>query len=102
MGDLFCYHGEMQTLPISQVKSHLSELVDAASTTHEQVAITKNGVPAAMIIGIDEWEALQETLYWLSQEGTLAAVEEARQEAAAGETLSEEQIRTRFGIPRSA
>jgi prevent-host-death family protein len=92
----------MQTLPISQVKSHLNELVDAAATTHEQVTITKNGVPAALIVGIDEWEALQETLYWLSQHGTLDAVDEARRELAAGEGLSEQQIRSRFGTQRSA
>lgn len=92
----------MQTLPISQVKSHLNELVDAASTTHEQVTITKNGIPAALIVGIDEWEALQETLYWLSQEGTLEAVHDARREFAEGGGLSEEQIRARFGTQRSA
>ncbi len=94
--------GFMQTLPISQVKSHLNELVDAASTTHEQVTITKNGVPAALIVGIDEWEALQETLYWLSQHGTLDAVDEARRELADGGGLSEQQIRSRFGTQRTA
>ncbi|WP_372434408.1 type II toxin-antitoxin system Phd/YefM family antitoxin [Arthrobacter cavernae] len=57
----------MQTLPLSTVKARLSELVDAASVTHDQAVITKNGVPAAVIIGTDEWEALQETLFWLSQ-----------------------------------
>lgn len=92
----------MQTLPISQVKSHLNELVDAAATTHEQVTITKNGVPAAMIVGIDEWEALQETLYWLSQQGTLEAVDEARRELAAGDGLSEQEIRTRIATQRTA
>ncbi|MBO1737370.1 type II toxin-antitoxin system Phd/YefM family antitoxin [Leifsonia sp. TF02-11] len=92
----------MQTLPISQVKSHLNELVDAAATTHEQVTITKNGVPAAMIVGIDEWEALQETLYWLSQQGTLEAVSEARSELATGRGLSESEVRARFGTQRTA
>ncbi|WP_426623269.1 type II toxin-antitoxin system Phd/YefM family antitoxin [Leifsonia sp. McL0607] len=92
----------MQTLPISHVKSHLNELVDAAVTTHEQVTITKNGIPAALIVGIDEWEALQETLYWLSQEGTLEAVSAARSEIATGDGLSEQQIRSRFGTQRTA
>jgi antitoxin YefM len=91
----------MQTLPISQVKSHLSELVDAASATHEQITITKNGSPAAMIVGIDEWESLQETLYWLSQPRAAESVVAARAELADGEGLSEDQIRQQFGVPRS-
>ena len=56
----------MQTLPISEVKDRLNDLVDAASRTHEQVTITKNGTPVAVLIGMDEWESLQETLFWLS------------------------------------
>jgi prevent-host-death family protein len=60
----------MQTLPISKVKDKLNELVDAAATTREQVTITKNGSPAAVLIGVDEWESIQESLFWLSQRGS--------------------------------
>ncbi|MCY7413589.1 MAG: type II toxin-antitoxin system Phd/YefM family antitoxin [Salinibacterium sp.] len=35
-----------------------SSLVDFASLTHEPVTITKNGVSAAVLIGVEEWEAL--------------------------------------------
>jgi antitoxin YefM len=60
----------MQTLPISKVKDKLNELVDAAATTREQVTITKKGSPAAVLIGVDEWESIQESLFWLSQPQT--------------------------------
>ena len=43
----------MQTLPISKVKDKLNEFVDAVALTHEQVTITKNGSPAAVLIGAD-------------------------------------------------
>lgn len=69
---------DVQTLPISAVKDRLNELVDAASTTHEQVTITKNGSPAAVLIGADEWESIQETLFWLSQPGIHESIAEAR------------------------
>ncbi|HEY5854140.1 MAG TPA: type II toxin-antitoxin system Phd/YefM family antitoxin, partial [Aldersonia sp.] len=59
----------MQTLPISKVKDRLNEFVDAVALTREQITITKNGAPAAVLIGADEWESIQETLYWLSQPG---------------------------------
>ena len=90
----------MQTLPISKVKDRLNELVDSASQTHEQVTITKNGSPAAVLIGADEWDALQETLFWLSQDGNREAVATAREEIAAGEGLTEEQIRAEFAVPK--
>lgn len=78
----------MQTLSISKVKDKLSEFVDAVSTTREQVTITKNGSPAAMLVGIDEWESIQETLFWLSRPGALTDVDEARAEYERGQTTS--------------
>jgi antitoxin YefM len=90
----------MQTLPISKVKDRLNELVDSASTTHEQVTITKNGSPAAVLIGADEWDALQETLFWLSQDGNREAVAAARVEITNGEGLTEQQIRAEFGVAK--
>lgn len=95
------YNGNMQTLPLSTVKARLSELVDAASTTREEVVITKNGVPAAVIIGTDEWESLQETLFWLSQPGIREDLAQSKSDIAAGNTFSEEQIRAEFGVPKA-
>lgn len=89
----------MQTLPISAVKNRLNELVDAASTTHEQVTITKNGAPAAILIGADEWESIQETLFWLSQPGIHETIAEGRADIAAGRFSTEEQIRAEFNVP---
>lgn len=90
----------MQILPISRVKDKLSEYVDAVALTREQVTITKNGSPAAVLIGADEWESLQETLFWLSQPGALEDVDRARQELRAGDVASEDDIRAEFGVPR--
>lgn len=90
----------MQILPISAVKNRLSELVDAANVTREQVTITKNGSPAAVLVGADEWESLQETLFWLSQPGIKESMQAARAEIAPGEGLSEERIRAEFGVAK--
>ncbi len=90
----------MQTLPISKVKDRLNEFVDAVSMTHEQVTITKNGSPAAVLIGADEWESLQETLFWLSRPGILDDVARAQQDLATGTTAGEDEIRAEFGVPR--
>jgi prevent-host-death family protein len=90
----------MRTLPISKAKDKLDELVDAAALTREQVTITKNGSPAAVLIGADEWESLQETLFWLSQPGIRESLAEADADVAAGRVFDEEQIRAEFGVPK--
>jgi prevent-host-death family protein len=69
----------MQTLPISAAKSRLSELVDTAQLTREQYTITVNGSPAAMLVSVEEWESLKETLFWLSQAGIQASVAQSRE-----------------------
>jgi antitoxin YefM len=93
------YACDMQTLPISKVKDRLNDLVDAASITHEQVTITKNGTPAAVLIGMDEWESLQETLFWLSQPGIRESIGAAMSDVGAGLVQTQEQIRAEFNVP---
>lgn len=90
----------MQTLPISKAKDRLNELVDEAAGTHEHILITKNGLPAAVLVGADEWDSLQETLFWLSQPGIHTDLDTARREYAAGETLSEEAVRAKLNVPK--
>jgi antitoxin YefM len=52
----------MKTLSLSEVKMKLSSLVDAVYKTDEEVIITKNGSPAAVLISSDEFESWKETI----------------------------------------
>ena len=52
----------MKTLSLSEAKSKLSGLVDEVSRRDEEVVITKNGRPAAVLVSADEYESWQETL----------------------------------------
>jgi len=52
----------MKTLSLSEAKMKLSGLVDSVNSTDEEVVITKNGSPAAVLISPDEFESLKETL----------------------------------------
>ena len=88
----------MQTLPISKVNHRLNDLVDATSTTREQVTITNNGNSAAVLIGVDEWKSLQETLFWLSQPGIRESIDEATTDVTAGRVYPQAQIRAEFDV----
>ena len=90
----------MRTLPLSQVKDRLSELVESAQRTHDAVMITRNGSPVAVLVGIDEWDCMQETLYWLSQEGISASIAEGEQDVVSGRLVGEGELRAQFQPPQ--
>ena len=52
----------MKTLSLSEAKMKLSRLVADVRATDEEVVITKNGSPAAVLVSPDEFESLKETL----------------------------------------
>jgi len=52
----------MKTLSISEAKMKLSALIDSIGVTDEEVIITKNGRPAAVLVSPDEFEGWRETL----------------------------------------
>jgi prevent-host-death family protein len=52
----------MRTLSLSEAKMKLSELIDRVYSTDEEVVITKNGRPAAVLISPDEFESWKETI----------------------------------------
>jgi prevent-host-death family protein len=52
----------MKTLSLSEAKMKLSALIESVQNTDDEVIITKNGSPAAVLISSDEYESWQETL----------------------------------------
>ena len=91
------------TLPLSSVKAHLSELVDRVEDQHDRVVLTRNGKPAAVLISHDDLESLEETLSILSDPALMAQIHESEQAFAGGEqgtTLAE--LRTELQNRRDA
>ena len=52
----------MNTLSVSEAKMKLSSLVETVRKTDEEVVITKNGRPVAVLVSPDEFESWHETL----------------------------------------
>ena len=64
----------MKTLSLSEAKMKLSGLVDAVYKTDEEVVITKNGAPAAVLISPDEFEGWKETVAIRSDADLMAEI----------------------------
>jgi antitoxin YefM len=86
-----------RTLPLANVKAHLSEIVDQVESAHDRVILTRNGRPTAIILSPDDLEAMEETLDLLSRPGALGEINRAREEADDGSYLSAADLRARFG-----
>ena len=52
----------MKVLPLSEVKMKLSQLVEEVSSLDEEITITRNGKPVAIIVSPDEFDSWKETL----------------------------------------
>ncbi len=52
----------MNTMSVSEAKMKLSALVDSVKQTDEEVIITKNGRPVAVMVSPDEFESWRETI----------------------------------------
>lgn len=78
----------MTVEPLRAVRDHLSEFVDRAEREHERVVVTRNGRPAAVLIGYEDLAALEETLEILSDPNAVAAIRQSRDEVARGDVVS--------------
>ncbi|MBI3610714.1 MAG: type II toxin-antitoxin system Phd/YefM family antitoxin [Nitrospirae bacterium] len=64
----------MKTLPLSEVKAKLSELVDRVVSNNEKITITKNGRAVAVLVGLDEFESWKETFAIQSDRAFLSEI----------------------------
>lgn len=86
-------------LPISEVKARLPELVTGVEEREEEVIVTRNGKPAAMLVNYSEYERLKETLDVLSDPDLMRQIRQSQAEAAARRPgFTFEQV---FGEPLS-
>jgi PHD/YefM family antitoxin component YafN of YafNO toxin-antitoxin module len=66
------------------------------------VLVTRNGRPAAVLVPVDEYLALEETAEMLSDADALAALESGLAEIARGETVPLEDLSGELAERRAA
>jgi antitoxin YefM len=76
----------LKTMSLSEAKSKLSSLVDAVERTDEEIVITRNGRPAAVLVSPDEFDGWKETVAVRTDAGLLADVKKGLKALKAGKT----------------
>jgi prevent-host-death family protein len=51
----------MKVVPLSKVKMKLSQLIEEVSSLDEEITITRNGKPVAIIVSPDAFDSWKET-----------------------------------------
>ena len=85
---------------MAAVKAHFSQVIDEVAGTHERVTITKNGSPVAVILAVEDYESLMETLAILSDPRAGAEIRRAEEEMAAGNVYGEAEVRAAVAARR--
>lgn len=82
-------------MTLAEVKNRLSEVVDRLEREHGRVIITKYGRPAAVVLSVEDLEALEETLDVMGNAELVADIREslAELETAGRPTMCMEQAR---------
>lgn len=73
-----------KTMPISEVKTRLPEIVTGVEEREEEVVVTRNGKPAAVLVNYDEYERLKDTLDVLSDPDVMKQVDQSKKFYAKG------------------
>ena len=94
--------GMAKTVPVRELRSELARLLDDVVDRREHVIVTRHGRPAAALIPIDEYEALEETAEILSDPDALAAVEAGLAEFERGEIVTLDDLRHGLAQRRAA
>ena len=71
-------------LPISEVKTRLPELVTGLAERDDEIVVTKNGRPAAILVSYEEYRRQQETLDILSDPDMMEQIRQSRRFYARG------------------
>jgi antitoxin YefM len=91
-----------KVVPVREFRTRLSELLGDVADRRDHVLVTRNGKPAAALVPIDEYEALEETAEILSDSATLSAIEAGLADLARGDSVSLDELRRDLAQRRAA
>ena len=103
-----CVYSNVYTLcvakyvPVREFRSRLSELLDEVADRRDHILVTRNGKPAAAMVPIDEYEAIEETAEILSNPDAIAAIEAGLADLNRGDTVTLDALRVELAERRRA
>ena len=88
-------------VPVRELRSNLSQLLSDVADRRDHVLVTRNGRPAAALVPVDEYEALEETAEILSDPNALEAIEAGLEEIARDDVVTLDELRQELAARRA-
>lgn len=82
----------MTIVPLSHAKAHLARLLAEVEELGQEFVITRSGRPVGVLLPLEEYEGLLETLEILADPELLAGVRSGLEEVRDGILLSEDEV----------
>ncbi len=77
-----------QYVPVSKAKNRLLRLVRELEERQEAIALTRGGVPTAVLLSMEQFSGLRETIEILSDRSTVRALRRSLKQATEGRWVS--------------
>ncbi|HEX3036623.1 MAG TPA: type II toxin-antitoxin system Phd/YefM family antitoxin [Thermodesulfobacteriota bacterium] len=79
-------------IPITEAKSRLLDVIRKVENNDDIIAITKNGVPTAVLLSVERFEGILETIDILTDEKAMRSLRKSIKEAGAGKWTSHDSL----------
>ena len=79
-------------VPVTKAKSIFLDLIRKISDMDHVVAITKNGIPEVVMMSMDRFDGLLETLDILSDDKAIASIRKSLKEAEEGKWVEYDEV----------
>jgi prevent-host-death family protein len=83
----------MKYFSMAEARANLAKILDSALSDHERTVITRNGDPAAVLLSIDDYESMNETLEILADPELTKYLIEYQQNPDAEPGYTAEEVR---------
>jgi prevent-host-death family protein len=82
----------MTTLPLSEAKTHLARLLAQVEELGEQFVITRSGRPVGVLLSVEEYEGLLETLEILADGKFMKKIQSGLEDIEAGRIVGHDEV----------
>ena len=86
----------VNTLSLKELRPALPQVIDRVDTKLDRYIVTKRGKPVAVILSVEDYESLMETLDILADPEAMKGIREGLEDIRKGRTHSWEEVKRRL------
>ena len=81
------------TLTLKELRPQLPKVIERIDARFDRFVITKRGRPVAVMMSVDDYESMLETLDILTDPKAMRGIQEGREDVRKGRTVSWEKLK---------